>query len=110
MWVIDFPLFEWDEDQKRFESVNHPFTAPKDSDIKKLLSNPEEVLSKGYDIVINGYEVAGGSIRIHDDKMQKQIFEIMNITKKEINDKFGFFIDALKFGTPPHGGLSLIHI
>ncbi len=106
VWIVDFPLFEWDEDQKRFESVNHPFTAPKDSDIKKLLSNPEEVLSKGYDIVINGYEVAGGSIRIHDDKMQKQIFEIMNITKKEINDKFGFFIDALKFGTPPHGGIA----
>mgnify|MGYP001028070459 FL=1 len=106
VWIIDFPLFEWDEDQKRFESVNHPFTAPKDSDMEKLLSSPEEVLSKGYDIVINGYEVAGGSIRIHDDKMQKQIFEIMNITKKEINDKFGFFIDALKFGTPPHGGIA----
>ena len=106
VWIVDFPLFKWDENQKRFESVNHPFTAPKDSDIKKLLSNPEQVLSKGYDIVINGYEVAGGSIRIHDDKMQKQIFEIMNITKKEINDKFGFFIDALKFGTPPHGGIA----
>ena len=106
VWIVDFPLFEWDEDQKRFESVNHPFTAPKDSDIEKLLSSPEEVLSKGYDIVINGYEVAGGSIRIHDDKMQKLIFEIMNITKKEINDKFGFFIDALKFGTPPHGGIA----
>ena len=106
VWIVDFPLFEWDEDQKRFESVNHPFTAPKDSDMEKLLSSPEEVLSKGYDIVINGYEVAGGSIRIHDDKMQKQIFEIMNITKKEINDKFGFFFDALKFGTPPHGGIA----
>jgi aspartyl-tRNA synthetase len=106
VWIVDFPLFEWDENQKRFESINHPFTAPKDSDMEKLLSSPEEVLSKGYDIVINGYEVAGGSIRIHDDKMQKQIFEIMNITKKEINDKFGFFIDALKFGTPPHGGIA----
>ena len=106
VWIVDFPLFKWDENQKRFESVNHPFTAPKDSDMEKLLSSPEEVLSKGYDIVINGYEVAGGSIRIHDDKMQKQIFEIMNITKKEINDKFGFFIDALKFGTPPHGGIA----
>ena len=106
VWIVDFPLFKWDKNQKRFESVNHPFTAPKDSDIKKLSSNPEKVLSKGYDIVINGYEVAGGSIRIHDDKMQKQIFEIMNITKKEINDKFGFFIDALKFGTPPHGGIA----
>ncbi len=106
VWIVDFPLFKWDEDQKRFESVNHPFTAPKDSDMEKLLSSPGEVLSKGYDIVINGYEIAGGSIRIHDDKMQKQIFEIMNITKKEINDKFGFFIDALKFGTPPHGGIA----
>ena len=86
--------------------MNHPFTAPKDSDIDKLSSSPESVISKGYDIVINGYEVAGGSIRIHDNEMQKQIFEIMNMKEKEINEKFGFFIDALKFGTPPHGGIA----
>ena len=106
VWIVDFPLFEWDEEEKRFESVNHPFTAPKDSDIEKLSSHPEDVISKGYDIVINGYEVAGGSIRIHDNEMQKQIFEIMNMKEKEINEKFGFFIDALKFGTPPHGGIA----
>jgi len=106
VWIVDFPLFEWDEEEKRFESVNHPFTAPKDSDIEKLSSNPEDVISKGYDIIINGYEVAGGSVRIHDNKMQKQIFEIMNMKEKEINEKFGFFIDALKFGTPPHGGIA----
>ena len=106
VWIVDFPLFEWDKEEKRFESVNHPFTAPKDSDIEKLSSNPEDVTSKGYDIVINGYEVAGGSIRIHDNEMQKQIFEIMNMKEKEINEKFGFFIDALKFGTPPHGGIA----
>ena len=106
VWIVDFPLFEWDEKEKRFESVNHPFTAPKDSDIDKLSSSPESVISKGYDIVINGYEVAGGSIRIHDNEMQKQIFEIMNMKEEEINEKFGFFIDALKFGTPPHGGIA----
>ena len=106
VWIVDFPLFEWDEKEKRFESVNHPFTAPKDSDIDKLSSSPESVISKGYDIVINGYEVAGGSIRIHDNEMQKQIFEIMKMKEEEINEKFGFFIDALKFGTPPHGGIA----
>ena len=87
-------------------SVNHPFTAPKDFDIKNVLSNPVDITSKGYDIVINGYEVAGGSIRIHDHKLQKDIFKIMNLSDKEISEKFGFFIDALKYGTPPHGGIA----
>ena len=106
VWIVDFPLFDWNDETERFDSVNHPFTAPKDSDIENVLSNPGEIISKGYDIVINGYEVAGGSIRIHDHKLQKDIFKIMNLSDKEISEKFGFFIDALKYGTPPHGGIA----
>ena len=106
VWIIDFPLFSWDEDNERFDSVHHPFVAPKDKDLKIAISDPEKAISKGYDIVINGYEVAGGSIRIHDQKLQQKIFETMNLTKEDIENKFGFFIDALKFGTPPHGGIA----
>ena len=106
VWIVDFPLFSWDEDNQRFDSVHHPFVAPKDKDIKTAISEPEKAISKGYDIVINGYEVAGGSIRIHDQKLQQKIFETMNLTKDDISNKFGFFIDALKFGTPPHGGIA----
>ena len=106
VWIVDFPLFNWDEDNQRFDSVHHPFVAPKDKDIKTAISEPEKAISKGYDIVINGYEVAGGSIRIHDQKLQQRIFETMNLTKDDISNKFGFFIDALKFGTPPHGGIA----
>ena len=106
VWIVDFPLFDWNHETERFDSVNHPFTAPKDFDIKNVLSNPGDIISKGYDIVINGYEVAGGSIRIHDHKLQKDIFKIMNLSEQEISEKFGFFIDALKYGTPPHGGIA----
>ena len=106
VWIVDFPLFDWNDETERFDSVNHPFTAPKDSDIENVLSNPGEIISKGYDIVINGYEVAGGSIRIHDHKLQKDIFKIMNLSDKDISEKFGFFIDAVKYGTPPHGGIA----
>ena len=106
VWIVDFPLFDWNEDTERFDSVNHPFTAPKDADKDKVVSSPADTISKGYDIVINGYEVAGGSIRIHDHELQKEIFKIMNLSEKEISEKFGFFIDALKYGTPPHGGIA----
>jgi len=106
VWIVDFPLFSWNEDSNRFDSVNHPFTAPKDKDIDKVLSKPEDVISKGYDIVINGYEVAGGSIRIYDNELQKNIFKILDLKENEIKEKFGFFIDALKYGTPPHGGIA----
>tara|TARA_B100001758_G_scaffold172096_1_gene149076 strand:+ start:13 stop:1764 length:1752 start_codon:yes stop_codon:yes gene_type:complete len=106
VWIVDFPLFMWNEETKRYDSVNHPFTAPKDSDLSNVTSNPSEIISKGYDIVINGYEVAGGSIRIHDHSLQKDIFKIMDLSDKEISEKFGFFIDALKYGTPPHGGIA----
>ena len=106
VWIVDFPLFSWDEDNERFDSVHHPFVAPKDKDIKIAISEPQKAISKGYDIVINGYEVAGGSIRIHDQKLQQKIFETMSLSKEDIDSKFGFFIDALKFGTPPHGGIA----
>ena len=106
VWIVDFPLFMWNEETKRYDSVNHPFTAPKDSDLSNVTSNPSEIISKGYDIVINGYEVAGGSIRINDHSLQKDIFKIMDLSDKEISEKFGFFIDALKYGTPPHGGIA----
>ena len=106
VWIVDFPLFMWNEETQRYDSVNHPFTAPKDSDLSDVKSNPSEVISKGYDIVINGYEVAGGSIRIHDHSLQKDIFKIMDLSDEEISEKFGFFIDALKYGTPPHGGIA----
>ena len=106
VWIVDFPLFDWNEDTERFDSVNHPFTAPKDSDKDNVVSNPADITSKGYDIVINGYEVAGGSIRIHDHELQKEIFKIMKLSEDEISEKFGFFIDALKYGTPPHGGIA----
>ena len=106
VWIVDFPLFDWDEDNQRFDSVHHPFVAPKDNDIETAISEPGKAISKGYDIVINGYEVAGGSIRIHDQELQQKIFETMNLTQEDISNKFGFFIDALKFGTPPHGGIA----
>jgi len=106
VWIVDFPLFSWDKDNERFDSVHHPFVAPKDKDLKIAISDPEKAISKGYDIVINGYEVAGGSIRIHNQELQQKIFETMSLTKEDIENKFGFFIDALKFGTPPHGGIA----
>jgi len=106
VWIKDFPLFEWDNQKKKLDSVNHPFTAPKDEDIKLLDNKPEDALSKGYDIVINGYEVGGGSIRIHNSEIQSKIFQILNLSENEINEKFGFFVDALSYGAPSHGGIA----
>ena len=107
LWITDFPSFEWSEEEGRFVSLHHPFTMPKDSDIDKLLTDKEHCYSKAYDIVINGYEAGGGSIRIHNEKVQEKMFEALELTKEEVNDKFGFFVDALKYGTPPHGGFAL---
>ena len=107
LWVTDFPSFEWSEEENRFMSLHHPFTMPKDDDVDKLLSDKEHCYSKAYDIVINGYEAGGGSIRIHDNDIQNKMFEALELTKEEINSKFGFFVDALKYGTPPHGGFAL---
>lgn len=107
LWVVDFPSFEWSEEENRFMSCHHPFTAPKDEDIDKLLTDKEHCYSKAYDIVCNGYEAGGGSIRIHKAEVQQKMFEALELTKEEIDEKFGFFVNAFKYGTPPHGGLAI---
>ena len=106
LWVTDFPSFEWSEEENRFMSTHHPFTAPKDEDIDKLINDKANCYSKAYDIVINGYEAGGGSIRIHNQEVQQKMFEALELTDEQIKEKFGFFVDALKYGTPPHGGLA----
>lgn len=106
LWVTDFPTFEYSEEEGRYVSCHHPFTSPKDSDIDKLISDQANCYSKAYDIVINGYEAGGGSIRIHDQNIQSKVFEALGFTDEEIREKFGFFVDALKYGTPPHGGMA----
>ena len=107
LWVVDFPSFEWSEEENRFVSCHHPFTMPKDSDVDKLLTDKEKCYSKAYDIVINGYEAGGGSIRIHDEKVQEIMFRALELSEEDIEKKFGFFVDALKYGCPPHGGFAL---
>ena len=107
LWVVDFPSFEYSEEEKRYVACHHPFTSPKDSDVDKLLTDKANCYSKAYDIVINGYEAGGGSIRIHDQEVQNKMFEALELTEEQIKEKFGFFVEALKYGTPPHGGLAL---
>ena len=107
LWVVNFPSFEWSEEEGRFMAMHHPFTMPKDEDVDKLITDKANCYSKAYDIVINGYEAGGGSIRIHDEKVQEKMFKALELTEEQIKSKFGFFVDALKYGTPPHGGLAL---
>lgn len=107
LFITDFPVFEYSEQEERFMACHHPFTAPKDDCIEKLLTDKENCYAKAYDIVINGYEAGGGSIRIHKEDTQKIMFEALELTEEEIRNKFGFFIDAFKYGTPPHGGFAL---
>lgn len=107
LWVTKFPSFEWSEEENRFVACHHPFTAPLDSDVDKLLTDKAHCYSKAYDIVINGYEAGGGSIRIHNEEVQEKMFEALELTKEDIDEKFGFFVEALKYGTPPHGGLAI---
>jgi len=106
LWVVDFPVFEYSEQEGRFMACHHPFTAPHDEDIDKLLTDKSNCYAKAYDIVINGYEAGGGSIRIHDQKVQKIMFEALGFTEEDAKDKFGFFLEAFKYGTPPHGGFA----
>ena len=106
-WVVDFPLLEWDPDAKRFNSMHHPFTSPLDEDMDKLERDPANIRAKAYDLVLNGSEIGGGSIRIHDSAMQRRIFSLLNISDEEARLRFGFFLEALEYGTPPHGGIAL---
>lgn len=106
LWVVDFPLLEWDEDEKRWFAMHHPFTSPKPEDISKLKTNPGEVRANAYDMVLNGNEIGGGSIRIHDQKLQSQMFELLGFTKEQAQEQFGFLMNAFQYGAPPHGGLA----
>ncbi|KOR13494.1 aspartate--tRNA ligase [Staphylococcus carnosus] len=107
LWVTDWPLLEYDEDEKRYVAAHHPFTSPKDEDLDKLDSAPEKAQAKAYDIVLNGYELGGGSIRIHNADIQSKMFEVLGFTKEQAQEQFGFLLDAFKYGAPPHGGIAL---
>jgi aspartyl-tRNA synthetase len=107
LWVVDFPMFEWLEDENRFEFMHHPFTAPLESDADRLESDQGSVRARAYDLVLNGSEIAGGSIRIHDQALQRLIFKLLQISDEEAKLRFGFFLDALEYGTPPHGGIAV---
>ncbi|MDG2423612.1 MAG: aspartate--tRNA ligase [Phycisphaerales bacterium] len=106
LWVVDFPMFKWDEDNKRWASEHHPFTAPREDQLDILESDPGGCLSDGYDFVVNGSEAGGGSMRIHDPNVQKIVFGLLNLSEEEAKSKFGFLLDALRFGAPPHGGIA----
>ena len=106
-WVVDFPLLEWDPEEKRYNSMHHPFTSPLDEDMDKLERDPGHIRAKAYDLVLNGSEIGGGSIRIHDSAMQRRIFSLLNISDEDAKLRFGFFLEALEYGTPPHGGIAL---
>ena len=107
LWVVDFPSFEYSEEEKRYVACHHPFTAPKDEDVDKLLTDKANCYSKAYDIVINGYEAGGGSIRIHNAKTQEKMFEALGLTKEVAEEKFGYFLEAFKYGAPSHGGFAM---
>ena len=106
LWVIDFPLFEWSETENRLMAMHHPFTSQKPEDIPLLDTNPVEVRANAYDMVINGVEVGGGSIRIHDSELQDRMFKILGFSDDRIEEQFGFLVNAFKYGAPPHGGLA----
>jgi aspartyl-tRNA synthetase len=106
LWVLDFPMFEWDEDAKRWSAMHHPFTAPKDGHEDLLASDPAHALSKGYDMVLNGWELGGGSVRIHRAEVQAKVFKALGISEDEARAKFGFLLDNLQYGAPPHGGIA----
>ncbi|MDD4200014.1 MAG: aspartate--tRNA ligase, partial [Eubacteriales bacterium] len=106
LWVVDFPLFEYNEKEERWSAMHHPFTSPKEEHGSLLKTDPHSCLANAYDIVLNGVELGGGSIRIHDQEMQKDMFKALNMEQKEIDEKFGFLVEAFKYGAPPHGGLA----
>jgi len=106
LWITDFPMFEFDEEENRYHSLQHPFTQPKTDNIENVITDPSSVPSRQYDLIMNGYEIAGGSIRIHDSEFQSKIFDILGINDQEAHEKFGFLLEALKYGAPPHGGIA----
>ena len=106
VWVTEFPMFEYDKDADRFIAMHHPFTAPRESDIEMLDSDPSNTLSRGYDLTLNGYEIAGGSIRIHSPKVQEKVFSLLGLSREDAVEKFGFLVEALTYGAPPHGGIA----
>jgi aspartyl-tRNA synthetase len=106
LWVVDFPMFDWDPDEKRWVAMHHPFTSPVNDDAAALKADPAAALAKAYDLVLNGTEIAGGSVRIFRQEMQSVVFDLLGIGKEEAQLKFGFLLDALKFGAPPHGGIA----
>ena len=106
LWVLDFPMFEWDEEAKRWQAMHHPFTAPKDGHEDLLASDPARALSKGYDMVLNGWELGGGSVRIHRAEVQAKVFQALGISEEEARAKFGFLLENLQYGAPPHGGIA----
>ena len=107
LWVVDFPLLEWDEETKRYHAMHHPFTAPKLADLDKMQSAPGDIRANAYDMVINGVEIGGGSIRIHDKELQKRMFDLLGFTEEEAKSQFGFLMNAFEYGAPPHGGIAL---
>lgn len=106
LWVVDFPMFEYSEEEQRYVAMHHPFTMPKDEDIALLDEHPEKVCAKAYDMILNGVELGGGSIRIHDAEVQKKIFKLLNLSDEDVQEKFGWFVKAFEYGAPPHGGLA----
>ncbi|MDD2301818.1 MAG: Asp-tRNA(Asn)/Glu-tRNA(Gln) amidotransferase GatCAB subunit C, partial [Eubacteriales bacterium] len=106
LWVVDFPLLEYSEEDARYVAKHHPFTSPKTEDIPLMDTDPGKVMANAYDIVLNGVELGGGSIRIHDRELQQKMFRVLKLTEEEIRTKFGYFLDAFHYGTPPHGGLA----
>ena len=106
VWITDFPLLEWDEEEKRWAAVHHPFTAPMDEDLAYVESDPGRCRAKAYDLVLNGNEIGGGSIRIHQEKVQSLMFKMLGLAEEDARSKFGFLLDALEYGTPPHGGIA----
>ena len=107
LWVTDFPMFEYSEEENRWVAAHHPFTAPKAEDVDKLFTDPEHCSSRAYDLVLNGYELLSGSIRIHDQDLQEKVFEAIGLTMEQAKEKFGFFLEAFRYGTPPHGGVGI---
>jgi len=106
LWVVDFPMFEWDEEGKRWSAMHHPFTSPKDGHEERLAADPGKALAKGYDLVLNGWEIGGGSVRIHRAEVQSKVFKALGISEEEAKAKFGFLLENLQYGAPPHGGIA----